>query len=208
MRHDRASRLVDRHRPRGGAGARRPVVTTVVEHDRAPVVHRALTGAHAAHHPFTDRAPVPTLSARVMVAAAADVRAPRSKPKRTHERPVSHLLVRVPNAMTRARPPRCRCGRRGDHALGLEVLRRPDHGLGRGDRQGRPVGTRRDPLRLAAARRLDPAARPRARPHVRRGARRPVTALGERHEVRPPCCSGCERRPARPRAPLPKGSTS
>jgi lipoprotein-anchoring transpeptidase ErfK/SrfK len=82
-----------------------PMVTTVVEHDRAPVVHRALAAAHATHHPFTDRALVPTLSARVMVAAAADVRGPTSKPKRTHERPVSHLLVRVPNAMTvRARP--------------------------------------------------------------------------------------------------------
>ena len=82
-----------------------PVVTTVVEHDRAPVVHRALTGAHAVHHPFTDRAPVPALDARVMVAAAHDVRAPRSKPTRQHERPVSHLLVRVPDAMTvRARP--------------------------------------------------------------------------------------------------------
>ena len=105
MRHDRlrASWIATAFAAVLALGA--PAVTTVVEHDRAPVVHRALTGAHAAHHPFTDRAPAPTLSARVMVAAAADVRSPRSKPKRTHERPVSHLLVRVPNAMTvRARP--------------------------------------------------------------------------------------------------------
>ena len=104
MRHDRlrASWIATALAAVLALGA--PVVPTVVEHDRAPVVHRALSGAHAIHHPFTDRAPVSALSARVMVAATADV-APRPKPKQKHERPESHLLVRVPNAMTvRARP--------------------------------------------------------------------------------------------------------
>lgn len=105
MRHDRlrASWIATALAAVLALGA--PVVTTVVEHDRAPVVHRALTGAHAAHHPFTDPAPISTLRARVMDATAADVQAARAKPRRKHERPVSHLLVRVPNAMTvRARP--------------------------------------------------------------------------------------------------------
>jgi lipoprotein-anchoring transpeptidase ErfK/SrfK len=105
MRHDRlrASWIATAFAAVLALGA--PVVTTVVEHDRAPVEHRALTGPHATHHPFTDRAPAPAVRARVMGAAAADAQTPRAKPKRKHERPVPHLLVRVPNAMTvRARP--------------------------------------------------------------------------------------------------------
>jgi len=81
-----------------------PVLGTVVAHGTQPaIVHRAVPGAHATHHPFTD--PAPALALRAHRAAAAAERARRSKTSQERRRPTAHLLVRVPNAMTvRARP--------------------------------------------------------------------------------------------------------
>jgi hypothetical protein len=103
MRHDglRASWIATATAAVIAVGA--PALSTVVAHGTQPtVVHRAISGANATHHPFTDQAPAPALRAQ---ATAGAERARRSKEEQQRERPAVHLLVRVPDAMTvRARP--------------------------------------------------------------------------------------------------------
>ena len=82
----------------------------------------------------------------------------------------------------RPAPHRRRAGRRG--ALRLQVLRDPDRGLGRRGLLRRQVGTRRAPLHLAAARRVDPSPRSGTRRDPRAGRGRPVPAPGHGAEVR------------------------
>ena len=180
------SRLVDRHRLRDRAGDRRTGGHHRGRADRAPSC--IVPPARRPTPTTIGRSPTEPPSPR---SCAGDGRRrdrrslTRSKPKRTHERPVSHLLVRIPNSMTvRARPDAdaATVGTMpsGSKYYGVPITAWVEETAkdGRWGRVEIPyVWPRRDGL--------DPAARPRARPHVRRGARRPVTALGERLEVRP-----------------------
>ena len=97
---------------------------------------------------------------RCGLARRARVPRPRLVPSgRSGDRRPPIGWLRIPSSMAVRARPEAGAPTVGTMPSGFEVLRRPDHRLGGGDREGRPMGPRRDPLRVASPGRLDPAAR-------------------------------------------------